>query len=69
MRIIGMDLAVTGAHKAVVMSEQGEYVSPVLSLRTQPDELGRLLKRGSFQHIWLLILEACAPAIVPCGGP
>ena len=34
MRIIGMDLAVTGAHKAVVMSEQGEYVSPVLSFRT-----------------------------------
>ena len=46
MRIIGMDLAVTGAHKAVVMSEQGEYVSPVLSLRTQPEELGRLLKRA-----------------------
>ena len=46
MRIIGMDLAVTGAHKAVVMSERGEYVSPVFSLRTQPEELGRLLKRA-----------------------
>ncbi len=46
MRIIGMDLAVTGAHKAVVMSGQGAYVSPVLSLRTEPEELARLLKRA-----------------------
>ncbi len=46
MRIIGMDLAVTGAHKAVVMSEQGAYMSPVLSLRTEPEDLARLLKRA-----------------------
>jgi len=46
MRIVGLDLAVTGTHKGVVMTERGEYVSPVFTLRTQPEELEKLLARA-----------------------
>ena len=46
MRIVGLDLAVTGTHKGVVMSDRGEYVSPVFAFRTQPEALEQMLARA-----------------------
>lgn len=46
MRIIGLDLAITSAHKAVVMDERGKFVSPVLAVTTWPGALASLLQRA-----------------------
>jgi len=46
MRIIGLDLAITSAHKAVVMDEHGTFVTPVLAVATWPDDLAALLRRA-----------------------
>jgi transposase len=46
MRMIGLDLAITGSHKAVVMDQAGKYVTPVFALHTWPDELAAMLKRA-----------------------
>jgi transposase len=46
MRIIGLDLAITSAHKAVVMDEHGTFVTPVFAVATWPDELAALLTRA-----------------------
>src|SRR3990172_5234204 len=46
MRIIGLDLAITRAHKAVVMDEHGTFVTPVLAVATWPDELAAMLQRA-----------------------
>ena len=46
MRTIGIDLAVTAAHKAVVMAEDGQFVTPVFSFQTGWDELEEVVKRA-----------------------
>ena len=46
MRIIGLDLAITSAHKAVVMSEVGKFLTPVLQVTTWLESLDGLLKRA-----------------------
>lgn len=46
MYIIGLDLAVQAAHKAVVVDEQGRFLTPLLRVHTQPGELDRLLMRA-----------------------
>lgn len=46
MRIIGLDLGVTGAHKAVVMAETGEFLTPVFSVTTCYSELLAMLRRA-----------------------
>jgi transposase len=46
MRIIGIDLAITSAHKAVVMSEGGQFLTPVLAVTTWPESLSGLLERA-----------------------
>jgi transposase len=46
MRIIGLDLGISGDHKGVVMKETGQFAGPVFKLRTWPSELSRLLERG-----------------------
>ncbi len=46
MRIIGLDLALTGSHKAVVADVRGQPLSPVLSLQTTAHELQQLLDRA-----------------------
>jgi transposase len=46
MYTIGLDLAVQAAHKAVVVDEQGRFLTPLLTVRTQPDELDQLLRRA-----------------------
>lgn len=43
MRTIGIDLGVTGEHKAVIVDEGGRFVSPVLKFKTEPQALVRLL--------------------------
>ena len=46
MRTIGIDLALTSAHKAVVADAQGRYLTPVFSFHTRPADLERLLARA-----------------------
>ena len=36
MRTIGIDLAVTTAHKAVVADSQGHFLTPVFTFHTSP---------------------------------
>ena len=45
MRTIGIDLALTTAHKAVIADAQGHYLTPVFSFHTTPADLERLLVR------------------------
>lgn len=46
MRTIGIDLAVTAAHKAVVMAENGRFVTPVISFRSRWAEIEELVARA-----------------------
>lgn len=46
MRTIGLDLAISGTHKAVIADEQARIVSPAIRLRTDPNDLGGLLQRS-----------------------
>jgi hypothetical protein len=46
MRTIGIDLALTTAHKAVVADAQGHFLTPVFSFHTTPVDLERLLARA-----------------------
>ncbi len=46
MRTIGIDLAVTTAHKAIVADAQGHFLTPVFTFHTSPTDLARLLARA-----------------------
>jgi transposase len=46
MRTIGIDLAVTAAHKAVVMTESGRFVTPVISFRSCWEEIEDLVAQA-----------------------
>ena len=46
MRTIGIDLALTTAHKAVIADAQGHFLSPVFSFHTTPVDLERVLARA-----------------------
>jgi transposase len=46
MRTIGIDLALTTAHKAVIADAQGHFLTPVFSFHTAPLDLERLLTRA-----------------------
>ncbi len=46
MNTIGLDLAVEAVHKAVVIDEQGRFITPVFTLRTRPSDLEQLLARA-----------------------
>ena len=46
MRTIGIDLAVTTAHKAVVADAQGHVLTPVFTFHTSPIGLERVLARA-----------------------
>ncbi len=46
MRTIGLDLAISGTHKAVIANEQAHIISSVIRLRTDPDDLDELLYRA-----------------------
>lgn len=45
-RIIGLDLALTSAHKAVVMDQNGQFLTPVIKVQTGPKELAGLLEQA-----------------------
>ena len=46
MRTLGIDLAVTAPHKAVVADEVAKSITPVLSLRSSWDEITGLVGRA-----------------------
>lgn len=46
MRIIGLDLAISSAHKAVVMDAGGRFLTPVFRVMSWPDELAGMLRRA-----------------------
>jgi transposase len=46
MRTIGIDLALTAAHKAVIADAQGRFLTPVFSFHTTPADLERVLARA-----------------------
>jgi transposase len=46
MRTIGIDLALTAPHKAVVADAQGHFLTPVVPFTTAPADLERLLARA-----------------------
>jgi len=46
MRIIGLDLALTGDHKALIADERGQPLTPVRSLQTTARDLQQLLERA-----------------------
>lgn len=46
MRYIGLDLALTTAHKAIVMDDRGRALTPVLKVHTAAAELEQLLVRA-----------------------
>jgi transposase len=66
-RILGIDLAVTAAHKAIVLDQASNaYTSPVLTFHTDPADLDRLLETaqaGASEPVRLLaVLEATGMA-------
>jgi transposase len=46
MRILGIDLAVTAKHQAIIADERGQFVSPVIKFETCPGDLDRLRARA-----------------------
>src|SRR6266851_8495879 len=46
MRTIGIDLGVRAEHRAVVVDEQGGYLTAVVTFHTAPDELDGLLAQA-----------------------
>ena len=46
MRTIGIDLALTAAHKAVVADAHGTYLTPVFTFHTTPADLEHVLARA-----------------------
>lgn len=69
MRIIGLDLALTGSHKAIVADERGQPLTPVLALRTTATELQQLLararERGAADEALVLVMEPTGMAWFP----
>jgi len=46
MRYIGLDLALTTAHKAIVIDDRGQAITPVLSVQTSAAGLEQLFRRA-----------------------
>jgi transposase len=46
MRIIGIDLAVTAKHKAIILNERSQFISPVIRFDTELAALDRLRERA-----------------------
>ena len=71
-RIIGIDLAVSAKHKAVVLDPaSNKFIGKQISFRSRPDELERVLKRarkGASEEVQLIaIMEATGMAWYPVG--
>ena len=66
-RIIGIDLAVSAKHKAVVLDPaSNEFIGKQLSFRSRPDDLERVLSRarkGASKEVQLIaVMEATGVA-------
>lgn len=46
MRTIGIDLAVTAPHKAIVMNAEGKFVTPLLSFHSRWHEIQQVVARA-----------------------
>lgn len=71
-RIIGIDLAVSAKHKAVVLDPaSNEFIGKQLSFRSRPDDLERVLSRarkGASKEVQLIaVMEATGMAWYPVG--
>jgi len=42
MRVLGIDLGVTAKHRAVVVNERSEYITPIITFATELAALDRL---------------------------
>jgi len=72
IRIIGIDLAVSAKHKAVVLDPaSNKFIGKQISFRSQPDDLERVLRRarkGASEELQLIaIMEATGMAWYPVG--
>jgi len=72
IRIIGIDLAVSAKHKAVVLDPAGnKFIGKQISFRSYPDDLERVLSRarkGASEEVQLIaIMEATGMAWYPVG--
>jgi len=69
MRIIGLDLALTAEHKALIADARGQPLAPILRLRTTASDLERLFQRAragtSPDEPVLLIMEPTGMAWFP----
>lgn len=69
MRIIGLDLALTGSHKAVVADARGQPLTPVLTLHTTALDLQRLWDRAREHSVpeeeLVLVMEPTGMAWFP----
>lgn len=71
-RIIGIDLAITAKHKAIILDPaSGQFIGKQISFRATPAEIDRLLERaragaGAEPHI-VAIMEATGMAWYPIG--
>ncbi len=72
IRIIGIDLAITAKHKAIILDPaSNQFVSKQISFRSLPEEIDRLLQRardgaGAEPHL-VAIMEATGMAWYPVG--
>lgn len=60
MRIIGLDLALTAEHKALIADAQGQPLAPIVQLRTTASDLERLFQRAREgaspdEPVWLIM--------------
>jgi len=69
MRIIGLDLALTAEHKALIADAQGQPLAPILRLRTTARDLTRLFQRAregtTADEPVLLVMEPTGMAWFP----
>lgn len=68
MRSIGIDLAITGPHKAVVADERGQYLTSIIKFHPQAHEIDQLLARareGAADHQVQVVMEPTGMAWFP----
>ncbi len=68
MRSIGIDLALTGPHKAIVADERGRYLTPVIKFHPCAREIDQLLARaraGAIDHQLQVVMEPTGMAWFP----
>lgn len=68
MRTIGIDLAIKGEHKAVVVDEAGNFLTPVLKCHSRADELAAMLataRQGATEGALQAVLEPTGMAWFP----